>query len=159
SAPHASDEPEQLRIRGVVLVRVGGAHTAASTEAAAARPPSPRPEHQAIQTALAEPRPWPLREVLRILRAEGLGSPALVASALLVVVGGAICEAFLFRGLLDASSWLRLPEQGLWAGGLLVAFAAGLLGIDLLLVALERRAGRHLEARLHVAFLDKIPRL
>src|SRR5262249_22486367 len=121
--------------------------------------PLPRPEHPTIQAALAEPRPRPLREVLRILRAEGLGLPALVASALLVVVGGAICEAFLFRGLLDASSWLRLPEQGLWAGGLLIAFAAGLLGIDLLLVAMERRAGRHLEARLHVAFLEKIPRL
>src|SRR6185437_16620989 len=50
-------------------------------------------------------------------------------------------------------------EQGLWAGAVLVVFAISLLGVEVALASTERRMGGHLEARLRVAFLDKIPRL
>jgi ATP-binding cassette subfamily B protein len=40
-----------------------------------------------------------------------------------------------------------------------VLFAAALLGVEMVLASGERRAGSHLEARLRIAFLAKIPRL
>jgi hypothetical protein len=38
-------------------------------------------------------------------------------------------------------------------------FAAALLGLEIVLAQLERRAGSHLEGRLRMAFLEKLPRL
>jgi ATP-binding cassette subfamily B protein len=142
SAP--ADRSEHLRVRGVVLVAIRG------------RRPQ---EHRAALTIAGSPRPHPLREVLSILHASGPLAAVILAIALLVVTAGVVFEAVLFRGLLDAASLLRIPEQGLSAGALLVTFAGSLLGVELLLAALERRAGRQVDARLRLAFLQKIPRL
>ena len=54
---------------------------------------------------------------------------------------------------------LRGPGQAVSAGMAMAGFAAVLLGLELVLAASERRLGSHLEGRLRIALLEKIPRL
>jgi ATP-binding cassette subfamily B protein len=68
-------------------------------------------------------------------------------------------EILLFRALFDLGRALGLVTQRLGATAVLLAFVAALLLLELPIAAGLLRLGRRLEARLRVAFLDKIPRL
>jgi ATP-binding cassette subfamily B protein len=68
-------------------------------------------------------------------------------------------EALLWRGLVDLNRHLGSVEQRLGALGGLCVFISILLLLDLLNVMGLWRLGRHLEARLRIAFLAKLPRL
>jgi len=65
----------------------------------------------------------------------------------------------LLRSALEIGTLLHAPEQRLGAAVLLAAFATLLLSVELVLASAERRMGAHLESRIRVMFLDKIPRL
>ena len=97
--------------------------------------------------------------MLRLLSADGLLFPAILIAALALAAGGVIFEAVLFRGLFDLGRELNLTGQRLGAMGVLLFFAIGLLLLELPIAAGLLRAGRRLEIRLRVAFLEKIPRL
>lgn len=79
--------------------------------------------------------------------------------ALVAAAAGVVMEALLFRGLLDAGRELGTAPARAGLAAALVLLAAVLLATDLSLAQGLRRAGRHLEARLRVAFLRKLPRL
>ncbi len=79
--------------------------------------------------------------------------------ALALAAGGVVIEALLFRGLIDVSAQLGLMMQRIGAMGALLLFAGALLGLDVPIASGLLRRGRHLENRLRVAFLRKIPRL
>lgn len=152
---------EQLFLRGAVLVRVRGPRTSSPPLAAERAPadvvtPLRSPE---LTAALTEPAVRPLRDLCAALRADGVLAPAVAACALGIAVAGVLLEAILLRSLLDVGPLLRAPEQAAGAGVLLTLFAAALLGLELVLGTFERHAGGHLEARLRIAFLNKIPRL
>jgi ATP-binding cassette subfamily B protein len=119
-----------------------------------ARRPSPE-----LVAALREPPARPLRHVFEALKTDGLMGPTLVVVATAIASMGVLLEAVLLRSVLDVSTLLSRPEQGLAAALLLALFALALLGIEILLASAERRAGRHLETRLRAKFLEKIPRL
>jgi ATP-binding cassette subfamily B protein len=68
-------------------------------------------------------------------------------------------EALLWRGLVDLSRDLSPVEQRLGALVVLLIFLGALLLLDLGNAVALGRLGRHLEARLRLAFLAKIPRL
>ena len=68
-------------------------------------------------------------------------------------------EALLLRGALDLGRDLGLVTQRLEALGVFFAFAGVLLLIELGVAGDLLRLGRHLEGRLRLAFLAKIPRL
>jgi len=153
---------EQLLLRGAVLVRVHGRSPAdqplpeeeVSEEAGGPAPLSPE-----LVAALEEPPSRPWRELLRLLRADGLLAPTVVVGALLLAAGGVVVEALLFRGLLDLGGELGLIKQRLGAMGALFIFATALLLLELPIVRGVLRFGRRLETRLRMAFLEKIPRL
>lgn len=137
-----------LLLTGAVLLGVKGL----SAEAPASRSPE-------LEAALKEPPARPARELLHQLRADGLLTPAALLAALVASSLGTLLEAVLFRGLFDIGRFLGLVGQRLWALGALVAVLAALLLIDLPIAAGAQRLGRRLEARLRVAFLEKLPRL
>jgi len=166
TAPTASGE-EQVLMRGAVLVRVHGVRVPPSGSQGA--PDRLKPELQTGATsaalspelvaALAEKPSRPGHELLRLLRADGLLSPAILIAALALAAGGVIFEAVLFRGLFDLGRELNLTGQRLGAMGALLLFVIGLLLLELPIAAGLLRSGRRLEIRLRVAFLEKIPRL
>jgi ABC-type bacteriocin/lantibiotic exporter with double-glycine peptidase domain len=147
--PSDSDE-EQLLLRGAVLVRVKGVRTEHSDE----QPLSPE-----LVAALNERPLRPMRELLRMFRADGVLMPLALLFALAIAAGGVIFESLLFRRLLEIGNELVLSRQRVGAAGFLLLFLVALLLLDLPLVSAAWNLGRRLEMRLRIAFLEKLPRL
>lgn len=150
-APPAPDGEPQLLFRGTVLVR------------AAASPRTVNP-WRAVRTpelaaALEEPQSPPECTLWRLVRADGLVTPTILGGALALAAGGVMVEALLFRGLLDIGRELGVSGQGLGALGALLVFVVAMLLLELAISAGLLRGGRRLEARLRMAFLEKLPRL
>ncbi|WP_438024305.1 ATP-binding cassette domain-containing protein [Sorangium sp. So ce233] len=168
---------ELVVVRGAVLVRIRGRRPPSHARAPAGRggapraaAPAPPPADEAaphagvrlspdLAAALAERKVRPARELLRMIREDGLLTPAVLAGALALSVATVVLESLLFRGLLQISNDLALFEQRLAALGALALFLAVELAIDLSLTTGVIRLGRHLEVRLRMAFLAKIPRI
>jgi ATP-binding cassette subfamily B protein len=159
--PKAPDGKEYLSLRGAVIVRARErapkrSLAAGAEEEAAARPEPLSPE---LVAALEEPPVRPVRQLLGMLRADGLLAPAALGVALALASIGLLFEALLFRGLLELGRELGLTGQRLGAMGALVIFFIAMLLLELPLMASLQRLGRHGEARLRLAFLEKLPRL
>ncbi len=136
---------------GAVLVRVGGRREADEGEA----------EELPIELAAAiRERPErPAARLAALLREDGLLAPSVLLASLLVAAIGVGVEAVLFRGLFDLSARAPLPDQRMGALAAVAAFLAGLLAIEAGAVAGLLRAGRRLETRLRMAFLEKLPKM
>jgi len=153
SAPVEPGGEPQLLFRGAVLVHVRGRRESVPADATAS---TLSPE---LMAALTEPPSRPGRELLRLLRHDGVLAPAALVMALLLAAGGVMLEAVLFRGLVDLGRELGLAGQRLAAAAALLVFAVALLLLEWPLAVSLLRWGRRLETRLRMAFLDKIPRL
>jgi ABC-type bacteriocin/lantibiotic exporter with double-glycine peptidase domain len=155
-------ETEEVLLRGAVLVRATGRRKEpqrALLKGEQIARPEDRPLSPELAAAFNERPTRPLRDLLGSLRSGGLLVPAVAALAMTTAVVGVVIEATLLRSAVDIGAILRGPEQGLWAGTALTTFAAALLCLELILGSAERRVGSHVENRLRIAFLDKIPRL
>lgn len=158
SAPTDDERAETLHLRGVVLIKVRGRRQPEGNQRSApGAATDPLPIE--LAAALAEPPLRPIRELWASLRPDGLLGPAATAIALGLAVAGVIVEAILLRSALDIGTMLTLPEQRMGGGAVLIAFAAALLGLELVLASASRSMGSRLEARLRIRFLEKIPRL
>lgn len=148
--------PATLRLRGAVLLRVAGRRDAAAPpgtdDADAPLPPE-------LAAALREPPARPLATVARLLREDGLAAPLALAAAMVLATGAVMAEALLLRGLLDVGTWLQLPGQRLGALAVLLAFMAVLAALEVPILAELLRQGRHLETRLRMALMHRLPRL
>lgn len=150
--PSDPEEGERLLLRGAVLVRIRGRRE----DAAEADAPQLSPE---LSAALSEPPTRPAGVLLRLLREGGSAGPAALFLALLAAGLGVVFEALLFRGFFDLGRELGIADQRLAAVSLLLVFVAALLFLDLPITLGSLRLGRHLETRLRLAFLEKVPRL
>ncbi|HXA66630.1 MAG TPA: ATP-binding cassette domain-containing protein [Bryobacteraceae bacterium] len=140
----AKDEG-QLLLRGAVLVRALGRW-----------PETERKKRHALSSpeliaSLQQPPARPGLELLRLLRADGIFTPATIVAALALGSAAVVVEAILFRALIQS------PRLGLMFA--LIAFSLGLLVLEIPLTGGLLRMGRHLETRLRQAFLRKIPNL
>ena len=144
--------PAELQLRGVVLLRVPGRAVVSQEDAAADLSPE-------LTAALREAAARPLGALWNLVRAEGLTRPALLAAALAVATGAILIETLLFRGLVDIAAMFSLPQQRLAAILAVIAFSALLLTMEVPIVTESMRIGRHLETRLRMALLAKLPRL
>jgi ABC-type bacteriocin/lantibiotic exporter with double-glycine peptidase domain len=157
-SPRADDGTEQVRMTGCVLVKVLGGRgigaEAGDGAAAAAEPLSPE-----LEAALREPPTRPARELLGMLREDGILTPLSIVGALVTAALGGAVEAILLRGLLDLGRQLGPTEQRI--GGVTVLFVLlfAMLALEMPATAGMMRMGRRLETRLRVAFLSKIPKL
>ncbi len=149
----AAGAEDQLLMRGAVLVHVRGraGHAPAAEDTARLSPE--------LAAALTEAPSRPGRDLLHILKQDGLLAPGALVIALAVAIGGVLLEAVLFRGLFDLGRELGLAGQRLAALGAFLVFIAALLLLELPVTVSLLRWGRRLEVRLRMAFLDKIPKL
>ncbi len=134
------NQPDELLLRGAVLVRA----TQPSRDRKGALPRSPE-----LQAALNQPPPRPGRELLTLLQQDGIFTPTAITAALALSSSAVIVEAVLFRALIGRAFPLTA----------LIVFSTALLLLEIPLVSSLLRLGRHLEVRLRLAFLNKIPRL
>ncbi len=154
-APAGADEEgeEQLKMRGAVLVQVHGLR-AKNDEEEVKQALSPE-----LVAALEEKPSRPGRDLLRLLRQDGLLTPLALIAAVLLAASGLMIESILFQGLFDLSRKLAPTEQRIGAMAALMAFSLALLLLEWPLASNALKLGRRLETRLRVAFLEKIPRL
>jgi ABC-type bacteriocin/lantibiotic exporter with double-glycine peptidase domain len=159
-APAADDGTEQIHFRGAVLVHASGRRHEAVRKfvPVAAEDSSPAISRELV-AALEQPQTEPYFELLRLLRADGALTPACIATALLGASVGVMIEALLFRGLLDLAHKLGAPAQRMAMIGAVILFVAGMLMLEFPVASGLLRIGRKLEARLRIAFQEKIPRL
>jgi ATP-binding cassette subfamily B protein len=101
----------------------------------------------------------PGREILQMLRADGLTSVVMVLLALGAIGVGLTIEQFMLRGLTDVF-WARVSfDLRLTIAGALIFFLIGIFLLDFFNDSTLLSIGRNLEARFHLRFLEKIPRL
>ncbi len=146
------DGEERVFFKGAVLVHVKGRRSAAAGAETGQLPPE-------VAAALEEKPGRPGLELLRMLTADGLPAPTAVVTALGLATLGVLVEAVLFRSLLDMPREFGLSGQRLGVMAALLVFVTTLMLLELPIASGILRIGRHLEARLRVAFLKKIPKL
>lgn len=148
----------KLLLHGAVLLRVTrppvAAHAAPGEPDAARQPLSPE-----LAAALGEKTLHPLRTIWNLLKTDGILAPLALVGAMVIAAGAILIEMLLFRGLFDMAGLLTQPLQRLGAVVGLIAFVAVLLLIQVPIVLETTRFGRHLETRLRMALLRKLPRL
>ncbi|PTL85742.1 ATP-binding cassette domain-containing protein [Vitiosangium sp. GDMCC 1.1324] len=144
-------DSEQLILRGAVCVHARGLRRERGDD----EPPLP-PE---LKAALSEAPTRPLRELVALLRRDGVLTPVVLAAIGMTAAVGGFVEALLLRGVIDAGRYLTTAEQRIAGVVTLLALLGLLLTLELPLSFGTLRLGRRLELRLRLAFLDKIPRL
>ena len=156
----SEDGERRVLVEGAVLVRITGKR---SPRAALrdegdvdGEPPALSPE---LVASLAETSTGPGRRLFAILREDGLLTPIACAAALFLSSAAVVVEALLFRGMFYIGGHLGPGGQRLSAMLALLAFLTAMVLLELPVAASFMRTGRHLEARLRVAYLTKLPRL
>jgi len=124
-----------------------------------AKAPSPSPLSPELEAALHERPLSPSREILKLLAQDGFFSPLLLLAALALAALSVIAQALLFRSLFDLGRELGLSGQRFEFMAAIVIFAIAALLLELPIAAELLRLGRHLEMRLRLAFMEKLPRL
>jgi len=146
------DGEERVFFKGAVLVHVKGRRSESAVAESGKLPPE-------VTAALKEKPGRPALELLRMLKADGLLAPVAVVTALGLATLGVLVEAILFRGLLDMPRQFGSSGQRLGVMAALLIFLTVLMLLELPVMSGILRIGRHLEARLRTAFLEKIPKL
>lgn len=166
SRAQGADAPEQLLLRGAVLIQVQGRRPAVPSAVAepaaghgqtahAARPATHL--SPALAAALTESPQRPEWLLWRTLRADGLFTPLLLFLASLSAAAMVTLETVLLRGLLTLSALATGGRQTLLWG--IALFTLLLLLLELPITNVTLRLGRRLEGRLRMALLAKLPRL
>ena len=157
-------DPDEVRFHGAVLVRVRGLradgpghHRDPAALARAGLSPD-------LVAALTDPPRAPFTELLRVLQGPqgGRGLARLITLlvlAMLMAAAAVLVEAVVMRGLFDVGARLGLGAQRLGAAATVLALLILVLALELPLGLALRRLGRHLDARLRIAFVTAIPRL
>ncbi len=146
-------EAGPLILRGAVLLRVGGRLSPANgseTEDALA------PE---LAAALSERPVRPMPELWALVRADGILTPLALMGALGLSVGALVIEALLFGGFFELARDLNVVSQRVVAFSALLSFVALLWALELPIISEFLRLGRHLETRLRLLLLQKLPKL
>jgi ABC-type bacteriocin/lantibiotic exporter with double-glycine peptidase domain len=141
--------PEQVMLRGAVLLSSPGAVSDVSDESLPASLARVRTEQA--------PRVW--QPVWAALRESGWRLPTATMVALAAVALGTVIEALLFRGLFDMGRHLQSTAERLGAIVALALFLATVLALDWSAAIGSFRLGRQIEMRLRTRFLLKVPRL
>jgi ABC-type bacteriocin/lantibiotic exporter with double-glycine peptidase domain len=154
-------EAMKLLLRGAVVLRVAG-QKAAGLEAQledekAAEEVAPRSLE--LIAALSEKPPNPLKKIWDLLLLDGLLGPVALTGAIVIAAAVVLIEILLFRGLFDITGALALPGQRIAALLALMILVVVLMLIEVPIFTETMRYGRHLETRLRMALLQKLPHL
>jgi ABC-type bacteriocin/lantibiotic exporter with double-glycine peptidase domain len=149
---------QKLLLRGAVLLRAAGPKTAV-VRAAEDKAQRPAPLSPELAAALKEKPRHPLLAIWDLLKQDGILAPLALIGAMTIAVGVLLIETLLFRGVLDIAWVLNQGSQRLAAVIALTTFVALLLLIEAPISMETMRFGRHLETRMRMALLAKLPHL
>jgi ATP-binding cassette subfamily B protein len=144
----------QLLLKGAVLLQVKAKTVPTITEQSCAAPLSIE-----LSAALNEKPQQPLTVLFNLLKNDGIWSPVILCWVVVISVGAIAFETLLFRGIFDIASELNLANQRFAAMLGLIIFVALLILIELPINMESMRLGRHVETRLRIALLKKLPLL
>ncbi len=140
-------EDDQLVVRGAVVLKVVG-----KGETRTDLPPE-------LAAVVRGSEPGPARQLIQMLRADGLWRWVPLCVGLAVAGVAEVVETLLFRGAFDISQRLSIFEQRIFGALALLVLLMALSLIEWPVASGLWNAGRHLELRLRRAFLHKLPRL
>ncbi len=100
-----------------------------------------------------------LRQVLELMRADGLVTPIVLSIALVLATVGVMVQALLFQGVLDLTAIIQNQNQRLIFLAAIFLFMLALFAVEIPINAILLQMGRKLETRFRLRFLEKIPRL
>jgi ATP-binding cassette subfamily B protein len=160
----------QLMLHGAVLLKISGlrrdravedvaAQSGAGGGGDAAHATTLAPPSAELLAALQEKPSQPLHIIWRLLRQDGLLGPWVLGGAMAIAAAVVLVEMLLFRGLFDIGWALGLPVQRLGALLALMLLVLVLMLIEVPILTEAMRYGRHLDVRLRVALLQKLPTL
>jgi ABC-type bacteriocin/lantibiotic exporter with double-glycine peptidase domain len=156
-------QPDRIRFRGAVLVRVKGRtirESALSSEARDGLTAKKMRELSPDLVSAIKERPHrPVWEVLRRVAEDGTLPPALLVWSTLLGAGGVLVEGLLFRGFLELGNVMTGVPHRLGAMTVLIFFLSALLLLDVAVGRGVLLLGRRLDARFRMALLEKLPRL
>jgi ABC-type bacteriocin/lantibiotic exporter with double-glycine peptidase domain len=144
-----AQDPEQVMLRGAVLLSAAGAPSDVPDESLPASLRRARTERP--------PRVW--EPVRAVLRESGWRLPTAMMVALCAVALGTVIEALLFRGLFDMGRHLQSTAERLGAMVALLLFLGTVWALDWSSAIGSLRLGRRIEMYLRARFLQKVPRL
>ncbi len=147
---------DDLIQRGVQVLRVLGARRPMETPLTETASPAARMTAPQTQPPA---QPHSVRQVLELMRADGLVTPAILSVALVLATLGIMVQALLFQGILDLTAILREQNQRLLFLGAVFLFMLLLFAVEIPINALLLQMGRKLEIRFRIRFLEKIPHL
>ncbi len=137
---------------------IGAEQTPSSTgEKTASVNQAPLPPE--LAAALEEPPTKPSREILDLMRKDGLLNPVIVILALAMSSLGVLIEAMLLQGILQIGTIFPQISQRTLAIGMFFTFFILMAFLEFPTSAAVTRIGRRLETRLRIAFLEKLPKL
>lgn len=149
-----------LMLHGAVLLKVAGLQTlpGASETVPGSEDAEPLPSLELL-AALQHKNERPLQAIWALLRQDGLWGPWVLGGAMAVAAAVVLMEMLLLRGLFDIGWALGLPTQRLAAMAALMLFVALLMLVEVPILTEAMRYGRHLDVRLRMALLQKLPLL
>lgn len=149
-----------LKLFGAVLIHIEGLRDVVTDSETASEDEEPLPPlSPELTAALREKSVSPLASIWQQLREDGLLAPLALIGAMGIASGATMLEALLFRGIFDISTQLTLPLQRLAAAAALIIFMLTMLAFHFPISLEGLRHGRHMESRLRMALLKKLPRL
>jgi ABC-type bacteriocin/lantibiotic exporter with double-glycine peptidase domain len=156
------ENDELILFQGAVLVQVGGRQETqkdaemigGETEVEPPKPLSPE-----LTAALAEKTSNAEHQLWQLFKTDGVLTPSVLLLALALATVGLTIEVLLFKGLLDIGQHFSLMNQRIGAVEAVLLFFFIMLLLEIPIAATGLKIGRHLETRLRLAFLAKIPRL
>lgn len=145
---------KQLLLKGAVLLQVKGKRPEQHKEYSAEDSLAPE-----LEAALNEKPLHPIKALLELLKVDDILSPLALVGALIISIAAVLIETLLFRGIFDIAWELKLADQRFGAVVGLMVFVTLLLLIEIPIAMESQRFGRHLETRLRMALLRKLPKL
>lgn len=150
--PPDNGDPDVLLFSGAVMVQALGQREDVDKIDVASLSPE-------LRAALEVDTRRPEMAVYEVFKEDGLLAPMVVILASFIAAFTVLIEGLLLQGLLTVGTEMTTVDQRLQFMGGLLFFFLGLLLLEFPTASMTLRAGRHIEARLRMAFLRKIPQL
>jgi len=160
----SSENSEQIILQGAILLHVAGLAEESETrgadqETGYAGEPGGNRSSAAFQASLSQDSKAPEQEIVQALCLEGVFTPLLIISGVLLAGLGTALEVVVFRGMVEIGEQLPLVGQQTEAFAMVILFLLSLLILEWPLHSVSLRLGRRFELRLRQRFLEKIPGL
>lgn len=153
-----TDNDDLLMLSGAVLLQVNGRLPLIDTSKTA-QPNADEALSPELAAALNERPVHPARELWTLIRLDGLLTPLVLVGIAGLAMGAVMVEALLFRGLFEIANDLNVVSQRVAAFTALLLFVALLWALELPVISVSLRLGRHLETRLRLLLMKKLPKL